>query len=82
MSDAIQKYINSNKQGLILSLMQKRFEEEVMEYLDKGKYNSMEELDQWLDPKMREYDQLCDYVREWYAPKVEEEQNRDSDYED
>ena len=72
MSDLI-NYINTNKENLLINLLRNRFEEDVVDYLDNGEYSSIEELDAWLDEHMREFDEVCDKVREWYAPRIAEE---------
>ena len=80
MSDLI-NYINTNKENLLINLLHNRFEEDVVDYLDNGKYSSIEELDAWLDERMRELDEVCDKIREWYAPRVQEEQNQEDEEE-
>ena len=75
MSDLV-NYINTSKKNLLITLLHNRFEEDVMDYLDNGEYASIEELDAWLDEHMRELDETCDRIRDWYAPRIAEEHSQ------
>ena len=60
---------NKNKRGLLLSLMKDCFEANMYEILEKGKYDSMEELDGILDTELRKYYAEVDTVKSFYEPK-------------
>lgn len=42
----------NNKKNLLLKITKQRFEESVYEKLDEGGFDSIEELDDWLDKNM------------------------------
>ena len=62
--------MNKNKRGLILTMMQQRFEENVYAILDEVNFQNMDELDAMLDEKLREYFDECDVVKEYYDKKI------------
>lgn len=59
-----------NKRNLILTMMQQKFEEQVYEYLEKGEYQSLDEMDQWIDERLHQFEDERHAVREYYNSKM------------
>lgn len=59
-----------NKRNLILTMMRQKFEEQVYEYLEKGEYKSLEEMDQWIDERLHRFEDERYAVREYYDSKM------------
>lgn len=59
-----------NKRNLILTMMRQKFEEQVYEYLEKGEYQSLEEMDQWIDERLRQFEDERYAVKEYYDSKM------------
>jgi hypothetical protein len=59
-----------NKRNLILTMMRQKFEEQVYEYLEKGEYKSLEEMDQWIDERLHLFENERYAVREYYDSKM------------
>lgn len=59
-----------NKRNLILTMMRQKFEETVYSYLEKGEYKSLEEMDEWVDNKLRQFEDERSAVREYYNAKM------------
>jgi len=59
-----------NKRNLILSMMKAKFEDRVYDYLDKGEYQSIDEMDEWVDEQLRLFENETTAVREYYNDKM------------
>lgn len=46
--------------------MRVRFEDRVYEYLESREYSSIEELDEWIDKKLRQYQAEHRAVKDYY----------------
>jgi hypothetical protein len=55
-----------NKCNLILTMMKQKFEDEVYAYLEKGEFNSLEEMDHWIDDKLRKFEDEREALRDFY----------------
>lgn len=51
-------------------MMRQKFEETVYSYLEKGEYKSLEEMDEWIDNKLRQFEDERSAVREYYNAKM------------
>lgn len=67
--------INKRKKNLILSCLHGEFESMVGEKLKTTKFNSIEEMDEWVDKAFREHVELCDRIELYYKQRIEEEEN-------
>lgn len=63
-------FIEKQKRALLCTLMQEKFEERVMEYIESDKYESMEELDAWIDSAIRTYFDEIDTIKDYYDSKL------------
>lgn len=63
-------FIEKQKKALLCTLMQEKFEERVMEYIESDKYESMEELDTWIDSAIRTYFDEIDTIKDYYDSKL------------
>lgn len=70
MSDE-EKNWTKKKANLIFEIMRARFEDRVYEYLENGEYNTIEELDAWLDEKLRQYQAEHRAVKDYYDNLME-----------
>lgn len=65
------KYSNDEmrkeKRGLLLTMMQRKFENRVYDYLNTAKINNMESLDHWLDKELGNYFDECDAITAFYG---------------
>lgn len=59
-----------NKRNLILTMMRQKFEEQVYEYLEKGEYKSLEEMDAWIDERLHQFEDERRAIREYYNAKM------------
>jgi hypothetical protein len=59
-----------NKRNLILTMMRQKFEEQVYEYLEKGEYQSLEEMDAWIDERLHQFEDERRAIREYYNSKM------------
>ena len=62
--------IEKKKKHLILSLMQAKFETNLMELIDDNDFESMEELDAEVDSRLRRFYDECDIVAKYYDKKI------------
>ncbi len=58
------------KRNLLIEMIRNKFEDEVFEYLEAGDYDSMEELDRWLDEKLQKLEAEENLVRSYYEGKI------------
>ena len=63
-------FIEKQKRALLCTLMQEKFEERVMEFIESEKYESMEELDAWIDNAIRTYFNEIDTIKDYYDSKL------------
>ena len=61
-----EKEMNKNKRGLLITMVQRRFENHVYEHLSKTDFADMEALDSWLDKMLTEYFEECDAIKAFY----------------
>ena len=61
-----EKIWTKKKANLIFEIMRARFEDRVYEYLESGEYSSIEELDAWIDEKLRQYQAEHKAVKDYY----------------
>lgn len=62
--------IEEKKRGLLITIMTNKFEENIAELLEGGNYETMEELDQIVDQKLRRYYDECEMVKNYYDEKI------------
>lgn len=62
--------MNKEKRGLLLTMIQRKFENHVYDYLNKADFADMDSLDRWLDKAISNYFDECKVVEEYY--KMEE----------
>ena len=61
-----EKEMNKNKRGLLITMVQRRFENHVYEHLSKTDFADMQALDSWLDKMLTEYFEECDAIKAFY----------------
>ena len=61
-----EKEMNKNKRGLLITMVQRRFENHVYEHLSKTDFADMDSLDLWLDKMLTEYFEECDAIKAFY----------------
>lgn len=73
------KDIELEKRGLLISLMKRRFEDNIYTILSKKSFSTMQDLDDMLDPKIRAYFSEMKAVDDYYYIKIKalEEQEQD-----
>lgn len=77
MSDI--KHMSNRKWNLLKKLVQMKFEESVYNYLNESDFQNMEELDAWLDARMRTYFSELDSIYFYYKPSMEREREIEGD---
>ena len=65
-----QTTMNKQKRGLLITMMQRKFENEVYDYLNNETFDNMESLDKWLDGALTQYFEECDAIKEYYDDKI------------
>ena len=70
MTDEERINFEKNKRGLILEMMKMRFEDRVYEYLEEGKYESMDELDAWISNVLQQFEAERKQVKEYYDKRI------------
>ena len=58
--------MTKNKRGVLITLMKRKFEDHVYDYLNNGDFSSMEALDAWLDKELCTYFDECDAIKAFY----------------
>ncbi len=61
---------NKRKRNLILTLMQDQFEENMFEEFMDRDFESFDEMDEFVDEKLRALDEEMDLVKEYYRDKI------------
>lgn len=64
--DFDEKEMNKHKRGLLITMVQRRFENHVYEHLNKTDFADMQALDSWLDKMLTEYFEECDAIKAYY----------------
>ena len=64
--DYDEKEMNKQKRGLLITMVQRRFENHVYEHLNKTDFADMQALDSWLDKMLTEYFEECDAIKAYY----------------
>lgn len=68
--DDEQREFEKQKRGLLLTIMQAKFEDKVYAYLDSDKFESMDELDDWLSEALQQFCKERRMVREYYNSRI------------
>ena len=68
--DDEQREFEKQKRGLLLTIMQAKFEDKVYAYLDSDKFESMDELDAWLSEALQQFCKERRVVREYYNSRI------------
>lgn len=64
--------LNKIKRNFARSIMQYAFEDRMYNILTKKKFNSMEEMDAFIEKEMKQYLYECDMVDAFYDEKIDE----------
>lgn len=59
-----------NKRGLIITVMRVNFEERVGAFLNSDSWSTVEELDNWIDANLRQYEETKKAIIEYYDEKI------------
>lgn len=59
--------MNKQKRGLLITMIQRKFEDHVYDHLNKTDFADMESLDKWLDDALSKYFDECDAVEAYYG---------------
>lgn len=59
--------MRKEKRGLLLTMMQRKFENRVYDYLNTAQITDMESLDYWLDKELGNYFDECDAITAFYG---------------
>lgn len=63
--------MNKHKRGLLITMVQRRFENHVYDYLNKADISDMDSLDRWLDNALNEYFDECDAIKAYYGDQYD-----------
>lgn len=58
------------KRGLIFTMLKRRFEDQVYDYLCKDNFSDMDVLDDWLDKALEQYYNECEAIDEYYDERL------------
>jgi hypothetical protein len=58
--------MNKQKRGLLITIIQRKFEDNVYEHLSKTDFSDIESLDLWLDNVLTEYLDECETIEDYY----------------
>ena len=58
------------KRGLIFTMLKRRFEDQVYDYLCKDNFSDMDALDDWLDKALEQYYKECEAIDEYYDERL------------
>ena len=61
--------MNKQKRGLLITMIQRKFENHVYEHLEKTNFDDLESLDNWLDEALTNYLDECDAIKNYYDSK-------------
>lgn len=72
MSDTIrdEEFYLKAKRGFLTAMIQRRFEDNMYEYFSKHDFDTIEELDAFLDKELKRYYSDTDAVRSYYDSKL------------
>ncbi len=62
--------MNKQKRGLLITMIQRKFENHVYDQLSKTDFADMDSLDKWLDGALEEYILECEAVSSYYDGKL------------
>ena len=71
------KHFEKQKKGLLKTIIQRRFERSLEDYLFENKLNkweSMDELDEILSERLNDYYEIMEKINEYYNPRIEEDE--------
>lgn len=68
--DDEEREFEKRKMKLILTTMQWVFENENIDYFKEQKWKSAKELDEWVDKRLREYDEASKAVKDYFNEKI------------
>lgn len=69
MNEETMKF-NKRKRNLILTLMQDQFEDNMYEEFMEREFQSLDEMDKFVDEKLRALDEEMNLVKEYYKDKI------------
>jgi hypothetical protein len=61
-----EKELSKQKRGLLIKMIQRKFENHIYDHLNKTDFADMESLDSWLDKVLKVYFAECDAVTAYY----------------
>ena len=59
--------MKQQKQGLLIKMIQRKFENSLYDYLNNADFADMDSLDKWLDKEISIYFDECDAVKAYYS---------------
>lgn len=71
------KHFEKQKKGLLKTIIQRRFERSLEDYLfenELNKWENMDELDEILSEKLNDYYEIMEKINEYYNPRIEEDE--------
>ena len=63
--------MNKQKRGLLITMIQRKFENHVYDHLNKTNFEDIESLDLWLDKAVGDYFDECDAVKAYYGDQYD-----------
>ncbi len=66
------EYLNRAKRGFLVTMMQRKFEDDMYDIFKKTQFASIEHLDAFVDEKLRSYYSDIDAVKAYYSSKIGE----------
>ena len=61
-----EKERNEQKRGLLIKMVQRKFENHIYDHLNKTDFKDMDNLDKWLDSVLAEYFSECNAIKAYY----------------
>lgn len=71
MNDEVREF-EKRKNNLVQRLMHGIFEDACADYIENGNWTTASELDAWIDEKLKEHDEACQMVKNYYDAKIYE----------
>lgn len=71
------KHFEKQKKGLLKTIIQRRFERNLEDYLfdnELNKWENMDELDEILSEEINDYYEIMEKINEYYNPRIEEDE--------
>lgn len=71
------KHFEKQKKGLLKTIIQRRFERSLEDYLfenELNKWENMDELDEILSEEINNYYEIMEKINEYYNPRIEEDE--------